>query len=107
MDTEALVQKVKIRLNITDSKYDAFLSEVAPDHLDYAKVYTNNTFTDKEGTEVIPGPVLLFVAKACEYNMGQAGLVSRKMGEVSYTYSTDLPKNIMKLLIPYKRVKFT
>ncbi len=106
METSTLVEKVKLRLGITDTKHDEFLQEVAPDHLDYAKAYTNNTF-EEDGVEVIPGPVILFVAKACEYNMGQTGVRSRSMGEVSYTYETDLPKSIMKLLKPYKRVKFT
>lgn len=105
METSTLVEKVKLRLGITDTKHDEFLQEVAPDHLDYAKVYTNNTFLE-DGVEVIPGPVILFVAKACEFNMGQTGLKARKMGEVSYTYETDLPASIVKLLKPYRKVKF-
>ncbi|CDQ22574.1 phage head-tail connector protein [Halobacillus karajensis] len=106
METATLVEKVKLRLGITDTKHDEFLQEVAPDQLDYAKAYTNNPFTNDEGVEVIPGPVILFVAKACEFNMGQTGLRSRSMGEVSYSYEIDLPKGIIKLLKPYKRVKF-
>lgn len=96
------ITTVKNILGITSNRHDAYLAEVVPLFLEIAQDRTNNTFL--EGEE--PAGVKIFVAKACEFNMHQAGLQSRTMGEVSYSYETDLPKSVTKHLNPYKRVRF-
>lgn len=106
METATLVQEVKSRLRLTDTKYDDYLYAVAPDHLEYAKEYTNNDFTDKNGNENIPRNVLNFVAEACEYGMNPSGLESRTMGDVSYNFEPDYNPSMLRKLKPYKRVKF-
>jgi len=92
---------VKNILGITSDKDDSYLAEVIPLFLEFAEHKTNNSFPNGEE----PGGIKLFVAKACEFNMKESGLKSRSMGQVSYSYDTDLPESLMKLLKPYKKVK--
>lgn len=105
MEATALVQKVKVRLQLTTTKHDNFLLEVAPDWLEWVKAETNNSFL-VDGIEDIPGPIIQFVAKASEFSMAKAGIKSRTMGSVSYSFDSDLPESIKKLYRPYKKVKF-
>lgn len=100
------IAEVKALLGITTSKHDDYLDAVVPIFIEDAKAKTNNDFTDENGVETLPGPVRLYVAKACEYNMQSAGLKSRSMGEVSYSYQTEFPEAINGLLKRYKRVRF-
>jgi hypothetical protein len=97
---------VKKILQITTTKHDDYLNTMILLLEEYAKDKTNNDFLDENGNEVIPGAVTIFVAKACEYNMNKAGVTSRSMGEVSYSYDLDFPRSITKLLDPYRKVKF-
>lgn len=105
MDTSTLIEKVKTRLQITSGKYDQYLSEVAPDWLEWVKEETNNSFT-VNGEEKIPGPIIQFVAKASQYSMVKAGIKSKSMGSVSYSFDSELPDNLKELYRPYKKVKF-
>lgn len=100
------IAEVKALLGITTSKHDDYLDAVVPIFVEDAKAKTNNDFLDAEGREVLPGPVKLYVAKACQYNMNETGLKSYRMGEVSYTYETEFPPSITDLLKRYKRVRF-
>lgn len=99
------VAQVKRLLGLTTSKHDDYITEMIPILLDYVKNYCNNTFM-KNGVEELPGPVKLFIAKAIQFNMNPAGVSSRSMGGAAYSYETDYPESIMKLLRPYKKVRF-
>lgn len=95
------VNDVKKRLQIKHNRHDEYIEEVIPDLIEYAEAYCNQTF------EELPGPVKLFVAKAIEYNMNKAGLSSESVGgELSYSYDMDFPQSLMKLLKPYRKVRF-
>ncbi|MFL0365376.1 phage head-tail connector protein [Pseudobacillus sp. 179-B 2D1 NHS] len=74
--------------------------------IEWLKVYCNNPFTNPSGKEILPGGVRIFIAKACEYNMNKAGITSRSMGSVSYSYNLDFPESMIRYIRPYKRVKF-
>jgi hypothetical protein len=100
------VTNVKTMLQIKTEKHDDYLKEVLPLFIEKAKADCNNTFLDDNGNEVLPAGVKLYVAKAIEYNMGPVNLKGRKMGEVSYSYETELPGSITKHLKPYKRLRF-
>lgn len=95
-------ETIKNMLGIKSAKHDSYLTEVIPLFIDHAKELCNNQFP-----EGIPSGVKLYVAKAVEFNMGSSTLKGRKMGDVSYSYDTELPKSITKLLAPYRRLKFT
>lgn len=94
-------ETIKNMLGIKTAKHDAYLTEVIPLFIDHAKELCNNQF---EGD--LPSGVKLYVAKAIQFNMNPSNLKGRKMGEVSYSYETDLPKSITKHLTPHKRVRF-
>ncbi|SCV43766.1 Phage capsid and scaffold [Bacillus subtilis] len=53
----------------------------------------------------MPAGVKLFVKKAAEYNMTPSGLSGRSMGDVSYSYNTEFPRDITKDLNPYRRLR--
>lgn len=97
---------VKKLLGINTDKHDGYLTEIIPILIDYAKEFCNNKFLDENNAEELPGGVKLFVAKAAQFNMNPAGVKGRSMGGASYSYDTDFPESIMKLLRPYKRVRF-
>lgn len=99
------ITAVKNLIGLNTEKHDGYLTEITPILVDFAKEHCNNPF-EKDGEESLPGPVRLFVAKAAQYNMNPAGVTGRSMGGASYSYELDFPESIMKLLRPYKRVRF-
>lgn len=100
------LQSVKNLLGISTDKHDGYLAEMIPILIDYAKEFCNNPFLDGNNQEELPGSVKLFVAKAAQFNMNPAGIKGRSMGGASYSYDTDFPESIMRLLRTNKRVKF-
>lgn len=95
MDT----QKIKRIAGITTDKHDDYLNEVIPLFLGFAEEYCGQELSDT------PHGVTLFVAKAAQYNMKEAGLKGRTMGEISYSYETEFPESIMKFLTPYRKMR--
>lgn len=95
------ITEVKGILSISTNKHDMYFATSIPLFMEYAGEYCNQTFA-----EPLPGGVKIFIAKACEYNMQQSGLSSRSMGSVSYSYETDFPPSLLKLLKPYRKVGF-
>jgi len=100
------IEEVKKILGIptSDTRHDQYLETVVPMFIDHAKAYCNRQFIDESGNEYLPGGVKVAVAKWVEHNMTKSGLRSRTMGQVSYTYETDMPKDIQKMLVPYRRL---
>ena len=99
------IDQVKKLLGIRNEKHDDYIEVMIPILMEYARGYCNTSFFIA-GEEVIPGPVKLFVAKAIEYNMNPAGVSGRSMGGASYSYETDFPPSITRLLKPYRKVRF-
>lgn len=105
--TQLDMNDVKTILGIRDSKDDEYLAIMIPILIEHVVAYCNNSFVDSlTGTLILPGGVKLFIAKACEHNMQQAGLKSRSMGSVSYSYDLEFPESLNKYLRPYKRLRF-
>jgi hypothetical protein len=95
------LQSVKNMLSIKNTQHDDYLTEVIPLFIEQAKDYCNNSFDEE-----LPAGVKLYVVKAIQFNMTPSNLKGRTMGEVSYSYETDLPRSITRLLAPYRRVRF-
>ncbi|MDR4249024.1 phage head-tail connector protein [Bacillus pumilus] len=93
------IQQIKRMIGMTTGKHDDYLSEVVPIFVEYASDFCKNKFD----VDDLPAGVKIFVAKAVEFNMKPAGLASRSMGDVSYSYDTDFPETIAKHLYPYRR----
>lgn len=101
------IQTVKDILMITDSKYDVYLDTVVPIFEEKIKEWTNNRFKDSEGNEVLPINLQHTVAKWVQHDMNvKAGIKSRSMGEVSYTFDTDVPDFVKRDIAPYRRLRF-
>ncbi|KXZ17897.1 hypothetical protein AXI59_01210 [Bacillus nakamurai] len=93
------IQQVKRMIGITTDKHDAYLSEIVPILIEVAADKCKNTFDPK----ALPAGVKMFVAEATEYNMTPSGLSGRSMGDVSYSYNTEFPQDIIKNLYPYRK----
>lgn len=100
------LQTVKTMLGISTDKHDAYIAAMLPLVIEFAKDHCNNNFLIGV-EEVLPGGVQMFAAKAVEYNMSPAGLKGRSMGGASYSYDTDFPPALMKMLRPYRKVRFS
>jgi Phage gp6-like head-tail connector protein len=99
------LSQVKNLLGISSDKHDSFITEMLPIVTEFAKDHCNNSFLIG-GAEELPGGVKLFIARAIQFNMNPAGVIGRSMGGASYSYDTDYPPSIMRLLRPYKKVRF-
>ncbi|WP_191556609.1 head-tail connector protein [Metabacillus idriensis] len=76
------------------------------DILDWVKEWCNNSFSNEYGQEILPGGVKIFIPKALQYLQQKAGIQSRTMGSVSYSFEADFPPSLLRLIRPYKRVRF-
>ncbi|MGE7092533.1 phage head-tail connector protein [Lysinibacillus sp. NPDC048646] len=100
--TQEDIEQLKLLNGVNGAKHDEFYRAMAPILYDVAKVHCNG----KWELEKVPSGVMLFIAKAIQFNMTPTGLQGRSMGTVSYSYDTEFPKAIWTYLRPYKKVKF-
>lgn len=100
------VEEIKTILGIKDARHDDYLNTMIPILYEHVTAICNNDFASKTGEIVVPGGVCLFIAKACEHNMQNAGLKGRTMGTVSYSYELEFPSSLMSYIRPYKRLRF-
>lgn len=99
-----LITRIKKLLWIVTEDYDTYLSEAVPIFLELAEDTCRTIWTDKDGEpKDVPGPVVLFIARAAEYNISQAGVSSESLGDYSISITTDFPSSITDLLKPYSR----
>ncbi|MBW3114192.1 phage head-tail connector protein [Bacillus sp. MCCB 382] len=99
------LQTLKNMMRIDTTDHDEYLIEMLPVFIEQAKDYCNNSFM-VAGEEVLPSGVRLYVAKAIEFSMNPSNVKSYTMGQVSYSYETDVPRSITKYLAPYRKVRF-
>lgn len=100
------IEEIKMILGIKNTKHDEYLTIMIPILFDHVIAFCNNDFVSNTGLAEVPGGVKLWIAKACEHNMQNAGLKGRSMGSVSYSYELEFPSSIMSYLRPYKRLRF-
>lgn len=96
---------VKNMLGIKTDKHDSYLVQVIPLFIEIIKDKCNNKFLNENGDESLPAGVQVAVAKWCEYNMHTAGVNSKSQG-VTYSYDTDIPPSILRLIRPYRKLRF-
>lgn len=103
--TQDEIDEVKQILGWSDK--DEYLATMIPLLVDHVIEYCNNPLGQNQTPPTkLPGAVRLFIAKACEHNTLKAGLKSRTMGSVSYSYDLEFPESLNKYLRPYRRLKF-
>lgn len=101
MEEKELTSEVMKRMHSDTEKHGNYIQTMVPDFLEIAEEQTNNSFR-----RVVPRSVIQFIAGAIDHNLTvPSGLKTRSMGDVSYSYQTEYPKSLNKLLRPYKRVK--
>ena len=114
-------QDIKHILEIDHTDHDNYIRKMIPLTIDVIKNYTKNDFmvanpdydpsrpissTNKRKIEKFEGGVEIAVAKIIEFYMLESGVQSETISKVSTSFATDLPKSILDLLKPYKRMKF-
>lgn len=98
--------EVKNILGYKTNKHDAYIDTVIPLLIEYIEDYCNYQFTDELGKPIVRGGAKIAIAKMVEYNLNKAGTQSSSLGgELSYTYTTDFPPSIIRLLEPYMRIR--
>ena len=81
--------------------------EQLKEHLkEWVKDYCNNSFLDDDDLEDLPGGVELFIEKGVEYMSNQQGKTSESLGDYSVSFDTNMPESLLKLLRPYRKVRF-
>lgn len=99
--TDLEVQQL-IQINkelITDATMEHYRA-LAPIYYDVACNYCNAELDVNESA------TLIFVAKAIQYYTNKAGLTSRSMGTVSYSYDTALPSSVLQVLKPFRKLRW-
>ncbi|WP_081787944.1 phage head-tail connector protein [Sporolactobacillus terrae] len=99
---QALLQQIKTLTGLNDDTKDAYLNTVIPLIVEDAQEQCNNTFDINN----LPAGIIRYLAKVIEFDMGDSRLKSRSLGNVSYSFNTELPDSVTRLLRPYKRVRF-
>lgn len=97
-----LLDQLKKILGISDDSRDDYLNIMIPLVVDDVQEQCNDTFDVNN----LPSGIIRYLAKVLEFEMGDSRLKSRSMGNVSYSFNTELPDSVTKLLRPYKRVRF-
>lgn len=97
--------EVKAILDYSSTKHDNYITTCIPLFVEFAQDYCNNQFKNESDQIELKGGVKLFVAKAVEFNLNKSGQKSRDFGEVRYSYDTDFPPSLLKLLQPYSRIR--
>lgn len=95
------IDNIKLLASITTDEYDAYLTAFLTMLEEWLKDYCNNKFDVDT-----PQGILIFAAQAIQFNMQPMTLQSRSMGSVSYSYNLEYPESMMKLLAPYRKVRF-
>ena len=113
-----MIEEVKTLLFLTDGRLDDYLAIVVPAMQEWVRDYTGQSFImdnpdydpedpDSEPTlDVFPKAVAIFIAKAVEYSMAQAGVTSESLGDHSIGYATEYPASMTAILRPYTRIRF-
>lgn len=71
---------------------------LAPIYLEVACDYCHTKLDYKNKS------VQLFIAKAIQYYSQNVGLTSRSMGTVSYSFESNLPESVLRVIKPFKKV---
>jgi len=105
--TQSEIEQVKNINGWAGEEHEGYLNTMLPLLVEHVTAHCNNLFgLNQTPAAKLPGGVMIFLAKACEHNKLKAGIKSRTMGSVSYSYDLDFPEAMYKYLRPYKKVKF-
>lgn len=100
-----LREQVKAIAGVTTSDYDTTLDSILPLMLDDAEDYCNRSFDPAN----LPAGVVLYLAEAFQADVRDTGIKSKKMGNVTITYTSteEASAQTMNRLRKYRKVRFT
>ncbi|WP_419892818.1 phage head-tail connector protein [Oceanobacillus kimchii] len=97
-----LIDEIAIMAEIDQAKHERYLSIMVPIFIEVAEDHCGTSFNVMQ----LPAGVKLFIAESIKYKLKNAGLSSRSMGSVSYSYDTKLPDKVKNHLSPYRKLVF-
>lgn len=93
-----MLEQIKLLLGITDDSKDSILSLLIEQATEEALTYTHQKSTDTLLTAIVQMVVYNF------NRIGTEGVDSEGYSGVSFTYSSDYPASIMRMLKAQKRI---
>lgn len=96
-ETEA-IKLITINNDLMTSERIEHYKVLAPIYFDVACAYCHTKLDYKNKS------VQLFIAKAIQYYSHNIGIASRSMGTVSYSFETNLPESVLRVIKPFKKV---
>jgi len=103
-----IIVRVKTILWIVDDAYDNYLSEVVPILLRKAEKYCGQEWRDDDDApEDVPGPVVMFIARAAEVLLQNEGVKSESLGDYSITLAQGHINTLKtQYLTDYRQMEF-
>lgn len=106
--TDEEVTYFKALAQIKGDKSDEYIKMMLPLLAEHVAEYVYDAIGEEVVTPIsdMKANYKVFIAKALQHNMTNAGVKGRSMGTVSYTYNIDFPKALYGQYLPRKRAKF-
>lgn len=96
------LSELKVRLKVTDTSQDEFLSVALQDAIDYVKTYCNNNFADG-----IPGGVKKGIALIVKSMNENNNVASQSLGDMSKSFYQGATMNeAHSYFKPYRKARF-
>lgn len=110
-DRQSILDFVKLELGIEGDKEDLILNRYIEKAYDDLVLYLNNNFEDEKGNNIYPKELDSVIEDLVIYryrNRGTEGKVQESIGDYSYTkaQNTDIPADIKKRIIRFRKVRF-
>jgi hypothetical protein len=99
---QAVLDKIKQLAMMQGAQNDAYLTATIPYYFDLACDKCHQQFDPDD----IPSGVMMFIAQACKFNIADVRLKGRTMGNVSYTFNTEIPDTVIGYLRPYRKLSW-
>lgn len=99
--------KIRMKLPLTDTSQDAYLTIALEDAIDYAQTYCNQTFTDGFGILDIPPSVKKGIALIVKSMGESSNVASQSLGDMSKSFfKGGTLDESHRYFAKYKLVKF-
>lgn len=95
-----MLEDIKTLLNITDTTKDKLLNLLIKQQTNFVLDYTNNTILNINLENIVVQLVIIAYNK-----IGMEGMNNIKFGDISYSFSNEIPHSILLQLNKYRRIK--
>ncbi|WP_026678212.1 phage head-tail connector protein [Fictibacillus gelatini] len=99
--------KTRLKISLSDTSQDAFLSVALEDAIDYTKTFCRQDFLDENGNMVLPSGVKQSITKLVKAYQENSNVASQSLGDMSKSFFEGGTMNeVHRLLKPYRKVRF-